>query len=587
MRKWLLIFEYAWRRGKVLLWAIPLGVISSATGVLQPWPMKILVDNVLGKAPLPTVLDGGLHALSLNTTPAFLMRLVVAAGFVFFFSGQLAGALLSWISVKGSWVTVFSLSESVFARLQKRSLTFHKKSKIGELMNRVLGDSRCAQEVLESLLFAPIVAVGTIIGMFVIMITISVPITLLAFAAFPLSWTISNLVSRHLREAAKLDRELEGQIQSQVQQALVGIGIVQAFAQESLEETRFQSLAERHIRSQKRKLLLSSLGNLGTGLVTVFTSGLVLWLMSRGVLTGKVSLGEALMFFAYFGSLQAQLGVLRTRSTSVHTVGEKASRIAEILNTPLEIDDNVNPVRLPKIRGEVEFINVTAGYGNKSAIQNASFQVDPGQTIAIIGPTGSGKTTLVNLIPRLEEPWTGTVRIDGYDLRDVDLKGLRSQIALVPQEPFLSAVSIAENIAHGKPGATPEQIESAAKAACAHEFITALPHGYDTIIGERGATLSGGMRQRISIARALVKDAPILILDEPTSALDAETEHLIFDALRSHTKNRTIFVVAHRLSTIRNADLILVLKDGQIVECGKSEELLSRRGYYEQTESIA
>jgi ATP-binding cassette subfamily B protein len=331
--------------------------------------------------------------------------------------------------------------------------------------------------------------------------------------------------------------------------------------------------------------LLGRMNQLVTGLLSALTSGLVLWLISRDVLFGKVSLGSALMFLAYFGALQVQLGVLRNLSTSVHVVGEGVNRVVQVLDTPAEIVEKSNAGVLPKISGHVEFRNVTAGYDGRPVLKNVSFQSEPGQTVAIIGPTGSGKTTLANLILRFEDPWTGDVRIDGHDLREVELQSLRAQIAFVLQEPFLSAVSVAENIAYGNPKAAPAQIEAAARAACAHDFIAALPQGYDTVIGERGTTLSGGMRQRISIARALLKDAPILILDEPSSALDGETEKVIFEGLRSYMRGRTTFVIAHRLSTIRNADLIIVLKEGQIVESGGPGELLRLGGYYAQLQA--
>jgi ATP-binding cassette subfamily B protein/subfamily B ATP-binding cassette protein MsbA len=580
MRKWLVILKYALRRGGVLIWAVPLALISGGLTVLQPWPMRILVDNVLASAPWPPILARSFHALSLDTTSQTLLKVVAIVSLGLFITTRLTGALLTWISIKGSWETVYSLAEDVFKQLQRRAMTFHKKTSVGELMNEVLGDTRCAQQLLENLLFGPFVAFVTITGMLLLMLKISVILTILAFAAFPVSWAISALASRRLRAAARLNREIQGQIQAQVQRVLAGISVVQAFGREAHEENQFRNLAEHHIRSQKNNLLLGSIKQFATGWVSVLTSGLVLWLIARDVLAGRVSLGGALMFLAYFGTLQAQLGILRNLSSSVHEVAESIGRVVQILDTPPEIIDKPDAERLPKIRGQVEFRHVTAGYDGNAVLRDVSFKVDPGQSVAVIGPTGSGKTSLVNLILRLEDPLAGQVLIDGHDIRNVELGSLRGQIALVMQEPFLSAVSIAENIACGNPCATSTQIEEAAQAAQAHEFITSLPEGYDTIIGERGTTLSGGMRQRISIARALLKDAPILILDEPSSSLDGKTEKLMIEALEPYMKERTTFIVAHRLSTIRNANIIITLNEGRILENGTPAELRESKGYY-------
>src|SRR5258706_2282381 len=413
----------------------------------------------------------------------------------------------------GSGKVVNGLAEDLFARLQSRSVAFNKKAGVGELMNRVLRDSRYAQQFLENLLFRPLVALFTIIWMLLLMIKMDAMLTLVACFASPLSWGISAMMSRRLRIAAKVNRQIEDQIQSLMQQVFSGIGVVQAFAQEEYEKGRFRRLGDRHIQSQIASIFIGKLGSLGTGFVGVVASGSVLWLASRHVLGGSLTLGGALLFLTYFGVLQMQLGILTNAYFAIPEVSEAVDRIAQIINTPAEIANRPCPKAVTKISGQVEFRTVTAGYDGIPVIKNISLLVEPGQTVALIGPTGSGKTTLVNLIPRFQEPWEGSVRIDGLDVQEIGIENLRKQISIVFQEPYLFPCSVAENISYGCPDATPDQIESAARSAQAHGFIMALPQGYKTVIGERGTTLSGGMRQRISIARALLKNAPILILD--------------------------------------------------------------------------
>jgi ATP-binding cassette subfamily B protein/subfamily B ATP-binding cassette protein MsbA len=266
---------------------------------------------------------------------------------------------------------------------------------------------------------------------------------------------------------------------------------------------------------------------------------------------------------------------------TINSAAGSARRVMEILDTPQEVENKPGAHSLASVKGNVRFENVTFGYeSDRPILRDINLQADAGQTVAIVGATGAGKSTLLSLIPRFFDPWHGTVSIDGQDVRDIELKSLRSQVGIVLQEPFLFPISIAENIAYGKPNAARKEIEQAARDANAHQFIEQLAEGYDTVIGERGATLSGGERQRISIARALLKNAPILILDEPTSALDAQTESLLLEALERLMKGKTTFIIAHRLSTIRNADQILVLENGQIVETGTHSQLLANNGLY-------
>jgi ATP-binding cassette, subfamily B, bacterial len=421
------------------------------------------------------------------------------------------------------------------------------------------------------------------------MAQLDVTLTFLAFAVAPFMVGASFLIGKPLRLAAKLKREIEIRIQSQIQQTLTGIPVVQSFTQEDREQQRFERFADSAIRAQQRSTLIGSLNSLSSGLIATLGTGAILWIGAQHVIEGRLTIGGILVFLFYLGSLQAQMRTLAGVHTALQSFSASVDRVTEILETAPEILEKSSAPALPRVRGRVQIENVSFGYetnggasvpASRVVLRDISLEVQPGETLAIVGSSGVGKTTLVELIPRFFDPQQGRVLVDGQDVREVQLQSLRSQIALVMQEPFLFPFSIAENIAFGKPDAARAEIEAAARTANAHEFIRRLPQGYDTVIGERGATLSGGERQRISIARALLKNAPILILDEPTSALDAETEQSILQALEKLMEGRTTFIIAHRLSTVRRADRIIVLEDGVIAESGAHAELLAGGGIY-------
>jgi ATP-binding cassette subfamily B protein/subfamily B ATP-binding cassette protein MsbA len=342
------------------------------------------------------------------------------------------------------------------------------------------------------------------------------------------------------------------------------------------------------VRARRKAVVAENATSLASGLVSAVVMAVVLLVAARHVLDHQLTLGGLLVFIAYLGSLQEQVRAFSGLAPALRGATASARRVLEVLDAEPEVADAPGARALPPVRGQVRLEGVTFGYEpGRPVLQDVDVVAEAGETVAIVGPTGAGKSTLVSLVPRFYDPWSGTVRIDGTDLRTATLHSVRSQVAIVLQEAFLFPMSVADNIAYGRPGADRADIEAAATAANAHAFICALPQGYDTVLGERGATLSGGERQRISIARALLRDAPVLILDEPTSALDAHTEHLILEALDRLMAGRTTLLIAHRLSTIRGADRIVVLSEGRVVETGTHAELIDAGGLYAHFQSLS
>jgi ATP-binding cassette subfamily B protein len=577
------LFGYAAPHARGWVTIVAATTLSTTLSLLQPWPVKVLVDHVLGDEPMPATVATIVEHLPWAGTSGGLVIWVVVAGLLIFAVNSALDVVLSL-----RWTTlgrrmVYQLARDLFARVQRRSLPAHSRHSVGDSMGRVAVDAWCVHSVVDTLLFAPGHALFTTILMVVVMVRLDPGLTLLAFVVAPFMAGAAWLFGRPLREAAHARREIESQIQSHVHQTLTGVSVVQAFAREEDEQRRFENLASVAIRTHQRTTLVGSLYGLGSGLLATAGTALIMWAAAMRVLDGRLTIGTALVFLAYLASLQWQFSAFATMYTTLQSAGASIDRVMDVLTENEAVPERRGARPLPPLRGDVVIENVVFGYRPDVAVlRGVSIAAAAGDVIAIVGSTGAGKSTLVGLIPRLFDPTAGRVLIDGYDVRDVQITSLREQVAVVLQEAFLLPVSVLENIGLGRPDASRREIEAAARAANAHDFIAALPHGYDTVIGERGATLSGGERQRIAIARALLKDAPILILDEPTSALDAESEGAIVDALQRLMRGRTTFIVAHRLSTIRNATTVLVLEDGEIVEQGPAAQLLLHGGRYSQ-----
>lgn len=581
MADYLRLLRYARRQRGFLALILTLTLATAGLAALQPWPLNLLIDHVLGSVPLSAGLVRTFDFFHLAHDRTTLLLVIALGGLGLYLLNALADALLTWTWTLAGRRMVYAVAQDLMARLQRRSLAFHKAHSVGDLMSRVTVDSWCVYRLMDSLMFAPLYALLTMTAMVLFMAQLDLKLTLLAVAMAPVMVAGSLLAGKPLRAAARLKREIESRIQAHIQQTLTGIPVVQAFAQEEHESRRLEHFAEAAIRTQRRGALLGGINSLSSGLITTLASGIILWLGARDVLRGSLTVGGILVFLFYLNALKAQMNVLAGLYTKLQNIGASSSRVLEMLANPPDLVEQPDAIPLSQAAGKIQFQDVTAGYEpGHPILHHVSFEVPAGQAVAIVGATGAGKTTLANLVPRFADPWEGRVKLDGRDLRDYRLADLRGQIAVVLQEPFLFPVSVAENIAYGRPEATREEIQAAAQAANAHAFITALPQGYDTVIGERGATLSGGERQRLSIARALLKNAAILILDEPTSALDAETERLILEALHRLMQGRTTLIISHRFSLVTGVNQVVVLKDGQLIEQGAPQELLRRNGPY-------
>ena len=476
---------------------------------------------------------------------------------------------------------VVQMRADIYAKLQKLSFRFYDANASSSIINRVTGDVQSVRMFVDQVLIQSLTMVMSLVAYASYMFCIHAPLTLACLATTPLLWIASAKFSQIVQPGYRKNRDLTDDMIQRLAENIRGISVIKAFGREQEEIRRFRG-ANEELRSQKQFVFrVVSLFMPVIGMLSQVSLVVLLGYGGYLVIHGRIPLGVGLVAFtAMLQRFSAQVANIAAVANSMQESLTGARRVFEVLDAPLEIVNTPDPMWLPRVWGRVTFEHIWFDPGTEPILKDITFEVQPGQCVAVVGPTGSGKSALLSLIPRFYDSSRGRLLIDGVDIRKLELSAARRNVGLVFQESFLFSTTVAANIAFGVPEATREQIEKAARIASAHDFIMDLPKGYETILGEGGSGLSGGQRQRLAIARAVLLDPAILLLDDPTAAIDAETEHEIVQAMQSAMTGRTTFIVAHRLSTLRNADLVVVLDQGRVVQMGTHEDLLKKEGYY-------
>ncbi|HUN59752.1 MAG TPA: ABC transporter ATP-binding protein [Candidatus Binataceae bacterium] len=572
------LYLEVFRRMRPHLWwlafALSAVALTSAGEVLKPWPLKIVIDDVLRHGTVANV------RLARLTRPE-LLAAACAALVVLYVALAILNVTNNYITIAIGQRMVNELRAQMFDRLQRLSLSFHRRREVGDLMVRIAYDTFSLQTIAMNGIFPVVSSVVMLAGMIIVMFKMDASLTLAAVAVVPMLIVLMIAVSRRIDQLASGARIKESRLYTVAHQALAAIHVVQAFTR---EEESYREFVQSSSESLGETLKLYTFQTFYAGAVNVMIAlgtAVVIYIGALHAESGKLTIGDLIVFTTYLASMYAPVNQVFQTYGLIEGAKAGLKRCLELIDIEPDIKDRPNARALARARGNIEFDNVVFSYdAARPVLKSTSFHAEPGQTIAIVGPSGAGKTTMASLAARFYDPIGGTIRIDGNDIRELTLASLRGNIAMVLQPPMVLAGTMRSNIALGRPLATDRQIAQAATMARLDSLIGRLPRGLDEIVGQGGHALSEGEAQRVTIARALLKDAPILIMDEPTSALDTETEAMVLDAVRELMRGRTTLVIAHRLSTIQNADLILVLRDGLIAERGSFSELLSQRGFF-------
>lgn len=546
-----------------LLFAMFCTIMAAAGNLYIPWIIKDMIDQVLADK------NGAL----LNWIAASIIAIFIVRGL--FWYGQ--NYLMSYVGQR----VIIDIRAAVFKKLQRLSVSFYDKNKTGTIMSYVTNDVNALQSAMVENTIEMITEGFILIGSVVAMIYLDWRLTLFTVCTFPPVLWFMEFFGKKIRKTGGRIQECTADITSVLQESVASARVIKSFVREDYEVDRFDVENKANFRANMKNAQLMATLTPVVELVAAIGVTMIIWYGGNNVINGTITAGSLVAFLTYAVNISNPIKRLTRVIGNIQKALAAAQRVFMIIDMPEEIVEANNARLLPQVQGKVEFQNVTFAYNEKGdVIKNLSFTVAPGEVIAIVGPSGAGKSTIANLLPRFYDVNKGDIKIDGYSVREVTLNSLREQVGIVPQETMLFNGSVYDNILYGRLDATQEEIETAAKAANAHDFIMQLSDGYETKLGDRGVNLSGGQRQRIAIARAILKNPRILILDEATSALDTESERIVQEALDRLMVGRTSFVIAHRLSTIKNADKILVLEKGCLVEAGTHDELIALDGLY-------
>lgn len=538
-------------------------IIGSAIWLMVPLGLRELLDAVFedGDQTLLNLLAGGMLLL-------FLLQAV------FSFGGNYN---LEWVGER----VVTDLRKKLYTHLHRLGFRFFAERRLGEITSRLTNDVGSIRTALTDSLPQLFTISFSLIGSVSLMVVLNWRLSAVIFLTVPFITLATRYFGQKIRALSKSIQDELAESTAVAEDALGAVRLVKAFGREDYEVGRYTDSVEKLFLTTRRKVILTQIFWAGVGIMFMGTLVVIFWYGGREVLQGRLTAGDLVAFIVYALNISRSISQTSRLYTAVNTAAGASERIFELLDESPEITDEPGAKHIEKVNGEVEFQNVSFSYEHdRQVLSSVQFKVDAGQTVALVGPSGAGKTTLLNLIPRFYDPTSGAIMVDGIDIREIKVRSLRDQISIVPQEVHLFGSSIRDNIRYGRLDASDEEIEAAARDANAHEFISRIPEGYDALIGEKGVKLSGGQRQRLAIARAILKDPGILLLDEATSALDSESEVQVQEALERLMKNRTTFVIAHRLSTVQHADMIVVLDEGRIVETGSHASLLDKNGLY-------
>ena len=573
---------YKWTIALLIL----LGLINVGFGVLRPLPVKFIIDNVLLSHPLPQSLQNLFSDFGGVPGRMELLTVLIITSIVIVIGASTLSYVSSQYTIKVCQRLVNDLSTQVFDKVQRLSLGYYSKTRIGQLMQRLNGDTYAIYSLIGGIIMPTLMSVTSLLAMFYIMAKINLQLALISISAVPAFAILLIIFRKRIIDSAKVQYESSGKLWSFVQQSLTSMKIIQAYAKEPFTNEMFKDHVtdsqEATYHSNRISTIYNTLGGVLTGVATAIVVGVA----ATKNIGGTITIGELFIFIGYIGALFGPVNSIASTIQTAITITVRGERVFEVLDSKEIVPEKPNAIVPGPIKGNVEFRNVSFGYGKKEEakeiLHDFNFSIPAGKTVAIVGPTGAGKTSLISLLLRFYDPWQGEIYLDAYKIRDLKLENLRNNISLVLQDALIFPVSLKENIAFGDRKATMEEIMHAAKMAQAHDFIMNLPEGYNTIASEGGVSLSGGEKQRISLARAFLRKAPVLILDEPTSAMDVQTETAIFKALSDYAVGKTVFVISHRLSAIRHADIIIAIKNGRIEQKGNHEALMQTENIYSE-----